>query len=247
MKLDDLNKSLMNNTLRWCGYEWLKEERWGQIHPEKPYMWYDPTCVLQTNKNGKLFLFTKNHENQFGDITSPIGVGLVSCIERFSYGTFSLEAQLPVGPNLWPAFWMYAWEEWPPEIDVFEAYSYGNGSYINRNMDLLLGKWWRIKTNIHLGKVPNNYNAGAENGRISLLKDPTKNYIEYRVDWFPDVIRIWYDNKVVRCITDPSILSQFKNKTMNVVINNGIQASYNPTKEYNSVLSVKNFQYTPYE
>ena len=235
----------MKRMIRWAGYDWLTEERWGQMHPEKPYMWYDSTCVLQTDDG--LLLRTKQHKKQFGQTTSPIGVGLVSCTERFGYGTFSVEAQLPTGPNLWPAFWMYAWETWPPEIDVFEAYSYGNSSYINRNTDLLLGKWWRVQTNIHLGEVPNNYNAGAENGRIGLMKDPAKNYIEYRVDWFPDVIRIWYDNRVVRCITDPAILSQFKNKTMNVVINNGIQASYDTTKEYNSVLSVRNFKYTPYE
>jgi len=237
----------MKNTIQWAGYEWLTEERWGQMHPEKPKMWYDATCILQADNTGELHLLTKKHEKKFGQIKSPIGIGLVSCTEQFGYGTFSIEAKLPAGPNLWPAFWMYAWETWPPEIDVFEAYSYSNSSYINRNMDLLRGKWYRVQTNVHLGQVPNNFNAGAENGRIALRKDPTRHFIEYRVDWTPEHIQIWYDGNMVRCITDASILSQFVGKTMNVVINNGIQDSYDTTRTELSSLTVRNFKYTPYE
>lgn len=210
-------------------------------------MWYDESALRQSLSGKTLYLLSHNNPKQFDTVTSPIGVGLVSCTERFGYGTFSVEAQLPKGPNLWPAFWMYAWETWPPEIDVFEAYSYNDSSYINRNLDLLRCRWYRVQSNIHLGEVSHNYNAGPENGKLKLFKKPTRHYIEYRVDWFPDVIRIWYDGQIVRTITDAAVLSQFKDKTMNVVINNGIQASYDTESLEVSTFSVRNFKYTPYE
>ena len=31
--------------IEWCGYEWLTQERWGQIHPIKPVAWYDESAV----------------------------------------------------------------------------------------------------------------------------------------------------------------------------------------------------------
>ena len=33
------------------------------------------------------------------------------------------KAKLPYGDNLWPAFWMWSWDSWPPEIDIFEGYT----------------------------------------------------------------------------------------------------------------------------
>ena len=38
-------------TIRWKGYEWITEERWGQVHPEKSHWWYDESCVLIDNEN----------------------------------------------------------------------------------------------------------------------------------------------------------------------------------------------------
>jgi beta-glucanase (GH16 family) len=110
--------------LDWKGYNWITQERWGQIHPEKSISWYDDTAV-EIDDNGFLILKTQNNPKYFKklDTTSPIGSGLVSCQNRFGYGYFSIEAILPKGPSLWPAFWMWAWESWPPEIDIFEGYS----------------------------------------------------------------------------------------------------------------------------
>ena len=31
--------------MKWCGYEWITQERWGDIHPDKPICWYDPSAV----------------------------------------------------------------------------------------------------------------------------------------------------------------------------------------------------------
>ena len=110
-------------TFEWCGYEWITQERWGQIHPEKSHWWYDESCV-SVDKQNHLHLKTKYNPKRFEELnlTSPIGVGLVSCTNKFKYGVFSIEAKLPHGKNLWPAFWMWSWDSWPPEIDVFEGW-----------------------------------------------------------------------------------------------------------------------------
>ena len=41
----------------------------------------------------------------------------------YRYGWFEAKIKLPKGKNLWPAFWMWAWDSWPPEIDIFEGYT----------------------------------------------------------------------------------------------------------------------------
>ena len=43
--------------IEWCGYKWLSQERWGQIHPDKAIQWYDPTAI-EINDKGQLILKT---------------------------------------------------------------------------------------------------------------------------------------------------------------------------------------------
>src|SRR6056300_1123569 len=106
--------------IKWDNYDWYPSEIWGHIHPEKQHVWYDSSAIEV--KDNSLLLKTQYNPKYFEDLdlTSPMGVGLVTCLEKFEYGTFSLDAMLPSGKHLWPAFWLYSWDKWPPEIDVFE-------------------------------------------------------------------------------------------------------------------------------
>ena len=54
------NKIKIMNIINWSGYEWITQERWGQIHPEKPWNWYDPSCV-KINERGNLELWVKKN------------------------------------------------------------------------------------------------------------------------------------------------------------------------------------------
>jgi beta-glucanase (GH16 family) len=230
-----------NKTIRWCGYEWNTQERWGQVHPDKNNMWYDPSAI-EVMENGDMVLKTQYNPKDFDGFTSNIGVGLLSCTEKFGYGTYSLEAKLPKGSYLWPAFWMYSWEEWPPEIDIFEAYSNKKGSYCNYNIDAILGNFWDVKTNIHLGEVPNNYNIGAKTGNLG-MKNPSDVFNTYSLEWSEKFVKFYYNNKLVRTVKDENTLSQLRGKTMNVIINNAIQDKYDVNSKNVSEFVVRNFKY----
>ena len=70
----------------------------------------------------------------------------MSCTNKFKHGTFEIEAKLPNGLNLWPAFWMWSWDTWPPEIDVFEGYSEKNPNYLELSNVIKIRK---IESNVH--------------------------------------------------------------------------------------------------
>ena len=82
--------------ISWCGYNWIPQERWGQIHPDKKHWWYDKDCVKIDDDNN-LILSIRYNPKYFKklDFTSETGVGLVSCTEKFKHGTFKIVAKLP--------------------------------------------------------------------------------------------------------------------------------------------------------
>jgi hypothetical protein len=236
--------------INWAGYEWLTEERWGQIHPDKPIVWYDETAVKKIDET-EIHLFShwnpKKFRNLFGnvDIFSDIGIGLISCTERFSYGKFSIEAQLPTAPFSWPAFWMWSWDKWPPEIDVFEGYSNRNGRYWSSIGDILENRLWKVKSNIHLGKTPDNYSIGDKTHFLG-YQHPNKVWNKYSVIWTPTEISFWYNDTLVRWVKDERVLSQLRDTTMNVIINNSIYKKHKSHESTVGVMKVKNFNYTSY-
>jgi beta-glucanase (GH16 family) len=68
-----------------------------------------------------------------------------------------------------------------------------------------------------------------------------REYTNFKLIWTPDDISIYYDNKLVRQVTDKNILSYYKDIEMWVTFNNGIEEE----KDYknDSVMLVKNFKY----
>ena len=231
-------------TVNWQGYEWITQERWGQIHPEKPHWWYDPSCV-NVDDNGMLHLTTKCNPTYFRDLDkiSPIGVGLVSCTEKFGYGVFSIAAKLPKGKHMWPAFWMWSWDSWPPEIDIFEAYSNGLGSYIKPRLFNPFG-FWNIQTNVHYTDEVGNKMLGGKTGYMG-YKNPTKHFITYTCVWKKDSIKFYYDGKLVREVTDSNILKRLETTKMNVIINNGVTDKVDQSNPPDSDFMIQTFRYTP--
>ena len=232
--------------MEWSGYNWLTHERWGQIHPDKPYCYYDESAVL-IDQNNHLNLITHYNPKYFDEIESysTVGIGLVSCTTQFGHGYFEISAKLPTGDDLWPAFWMWAFESYPPEIDVFEGYSeksnYWNwmckGSYNPF-------KLWKVQSNVHVGTTDNIIHARAKNHCFT-LKNPSKKFIKYGCLWAPDKIEIFYNGLFVRRIKKGIFLKGFENKTLNVIINNSIQNDTKMSENMYSNFQIEYFKYEP--
>jgi beta-glucanase (GH16 family) len=239
--------------IKWSGYEWLPQERWGDMHIEKPEVWYDPSAIeidsneylrLKARQAPKRYTCPNPDPDKLESCYSMVGIGLVSCTEKFKYGTFEIEAKLPKGPYTWPSFWMWSFESWPPEIDIFEAYSNKRGSYFNWSHGLFLGKFWRVATNIHLPSNSGNYDLGAKYHYYG-FKNPSKHFIKYSMEWKPDKISIFYGDRLVRKITDEDTLSKIRGKQMNVILNNSVWYKYLGTDMPETEMVVKSFKYTP--
>lgn len=204
----------VHENFKWSGYKWLTRERWGTIHPDKPWMKYAPDMVYTTpSKELILDCRTNPYDHTVADI------GLVSSIKDFLFGTFEIECILPTLPYAWPAFWLWG-GSWPPEIDVFEGYANSRGGYCKPRFTRPLG-FWNVQTNLHYGDHRDDTNAAAGSSTHWFgLKNPRKNYMRYKCEWTPEHVKIWYNGRLVRTFKDnvPQIPQQ-------VILNNGITHS----------------------
>lgn len=230
--------------IKWKGHNWLQQERWGSVHPDKPNWWYDPSASFIDTEE-RLNLITQKNPRYFEEIkkTSTIGVGLVSCETKFKWGEFQIEAKLPYGKNLWPAFWMWSFDSWPPEIDVFEGYSDDNPNYFKFRLGKPFG-FWNLQTNVHYTKNGVSKMMGGKTHYFG-FKDPTKEFIKYSVIWEPKSLRFYYNERLVREVKDPNILSQLNSTTMNVIINNGVTSDVDINNPPSSNFIIKDFVYKP--
>jgi beta-glucanase (GH16 family) len=105
--------------------------------------------------------------------------GMVSNWGSFSqlYGVFEIQARLPAGRGLWPAFWLLPSDgSWPPEIDVFE----------------FLG---HEATTLHVGyrtRTPQDPEAG--DGAAVQGAGLTTGFHTYSVEWTPETIVYYLDD-----------------------------------------------------
>ena len=113
----------------------------------------------------------------------------------FKYGSISARIQTPEGIGMWPAFWMLGaprsnCDGWPScgEIDIVEA----RGSQPNYSVSSLHGP---------------NYSGGSALSHyyFSSKAALTSGFHTYRVDWLPNSIRFYVDNKLVGGETKTSV------------------------------------------
>jgi hypothetical protein len=229
--------------IRWSGYDWITNERWGLIHEKKSNQWYDQSCV-QIDQDNNLHLKTKLNPRFFQNlnIISPIGIGLVSCTEKFYHGIYEIKAKLPYGVGLWPAFWMYSWDGWPPEIDIFEGYSVKNPNYFKFNLFKPFNIW-DVKSNIHFTKKDGQRKEFGAKTHFWGFNNPTKKFFKYGMDWQENYVNFYYDQKLVRTINDPFILNQLNKTTMNVIINNAVMPDVTSSNLCESDFIVNYFKY----
>lgn len=228
----------------WCGYEWMPQERWGILHPERPWTWYDSSCV-RINDNGELELTTCLNPTTIivdgQEYTPNYGAGLVSTTKNnttFKYGHYIWVAKMPKGKHLWPALWMWSWDSWPPEIDVAEAWTSNCKGYYK------FPWYWNVTTNIHDPNVKHNM---AEKVCVCKMSDPSENFIKYELIWTPNELRFLYNWKNIRTINDPEIMEYLNKNTqrgMNIVMN-VLPTDTFREGELKKPLIIKYFSYTP--
>ena len=233
------------SNIQWQGYKWKPQERWGTVHPDKPFVWYSPNCV-RVDEWGYLHLETRKdrqrkYEEYYNKEYDPkYGVGLICSVLNFSYGYFEIEAKLPSGQNLWPAFWMWGADSWPPEIDIFEGYTNKNNSYFSPKLPNPLG-CWDVVPNFHY-KEEGKKKATGTTRRYWGCKDPSKYFMKYSCLWTPDLIEIKYDNHIIKKITNKKLLKYFMGTKMRVIINNSFTSIPDEGKEYSDFV-IKSFKY----
>lgn len=218
-----------------CGYKWQSGNRWGDYHPVSPQFWCDPTCIDVTDNVLRLQSKRNRRTTEYGDI--EVGIGLVTSVDNFGYGEFEADVMLPKGTGLFPAFWLWASDSWPPEIDIFEGWSGKSGFYTSRGIP-----YYSLATNVHYGKEPNHPTIRAKSHMVWNRFD--QNWNNFKLVWNLFEISIYYNGKLVRQVVDSPILDDFEGKTMQVVFNNGVGKFEEYTND--SVMLVKNFKYTKF-
>lgn len=195
---------------------YYKTQPWGMYHPEQLHMWFDKDGTKLTN-DGVEFSVTYNRFNLPTGGSIPNGIGIIVSKEGFGYGTYEWRVKLPGGSGLWPAVWLAGKTIWPPEIDVFEAYS-GDDGYGER-----------VESNLWLGVSPNEFDAKAlRHGYVLNEKD----YFDLVLEYDKDCIKIYYNGYLVRRVTDKEVMKWYANNPdMVVIMGTGIRAgkSLNPT------------------
>ena len=135
----------------------------------------------------------------------PYYSGLLQSRNLFSqtYGYFEINAQMPRGYSMWPAFWLLPENNtWPPEIDVLEMF--GGGQPIT-----MTTHWKSATTNNAMSycAIP----AGTAESAFHL----------YGVLWTPTQITYYLDRQpVITLATPPSI-----NMPMFMLLNLAVQSN----------------------
>jgi beta-glucanase (GH16 family) len=104
----------------------------------------------------------------------------------FLYGRFEARARLPKGRGLWPAIWMlptdWAYGGWPNsgEIDIMEQVGFDPDT-------------------IHISVHTKAYNhiIGTQKTAVTAVPDADEAFHLYRVDWTPEDIRGYVDDKLI--------------------------------------------------
>lgn len=250
-----------DNSFEWCGYRWKAAQEGGRlIHPSYPWYWYS-LDTINVCQDGILELWIRENPKEIkywdGTIYNPtIEAATMRSLEDFSYGTFEASIMLPHGTNLWPSFWTSGSGNWPPEIDILEAWS-GDDRYFKWFIPqpLYLSPSWRTTTNVHFNDLNLEHKSvGSRNiSWFKQCKDPTENWITYKCEWKPDSITFYANDKEVRKVTGEACKNLVENlKTpekgyrMNVLFNVWCENPKINKVTIKTPMKIKDFKYTPY-
>lgn len=112
-----------------------------------------------------------------------------------TYGYFEIDAQMPFGRGLWPAFWLLPVDDsWPPEIDAPELLGHDpTTAYFSLHTN---DKTW-------LATQSDAYNGNTTTNAVASNADKSRGFHHYGVDWGPQTITFYIDGIRVGQRTTP--------------------------------------------
>jgi len=226
---------------------WRYSQTWGDYHPNHLGMHYDNNGQLAYTSNQGLVLELKRKPRILDGHTIPNAVGLVNTKIGWQYGWFEGWIKLPKGQPYWLAFWLSGLTHWPPEIDIFEAYSHKGPLYDDY---LLSDKWLKlpnqkIQPNLHYG-VPED-KTYEQYGSFNIpVANVTDRFVQYVCHWEKDFIKIYYDGNLVFECRNPEVLKHYNGPTdqMHIILNHGVwtKGYENPDENPMIIKSIKVYQ-----
>lgn len=153
--------------------------------------WYDPVfeTVNYAVEKGSLKIWPAREPN--GEFFKRV----LNTDEKFyqKYGYFEMEAKLPGGKGVWPAFWLYNHDhdkDFRPEIDIMEAYP-GGGRRSGWSDDRLRPTAYSVT--VWRGEEGNKKGFKM----LEDLGDLSQKFHKYAVKWEPDRQTFFFDGKEV--------------------------------------------------
>ena len=238
--------------------KWRYGMRWGDFHPDALYQYFDTNGSLSYVSPEGLVLELRNIPKKYiksqlpdwrqtpkmpDEFTIPTGIGIITSIDGWQYGWFEAWVKLPKGQSYWPAFWLSGVNSWPPEIDIFEAYTEQGSEYGGKFLFWKM-KNKRIQPNLHYGVVEEGTKKMYGPYDVPVA-DCTERFVQYACHWEKDFIRIYYDGILAFETKDPDVLKWYNREKdqMLVILNHGrTEKQANGGLPQESAMIVKSFR-----
>jgi len=223
--------------------EWRYGQPWGFFHTDQLW-WYWTGEATQNTKDGLVLenkylpktIYKKDlpqwqQKPELPDeFTLPWASGLISSKRSFKFGWIEAEIKLPKEEMQWSAFWTSGTNSWPPEIDIFEAYTDQDVNDIS------------LKPNIHWG-TGNTWQEGKKDygaPRI-FVKDPQDRFVQYAIHWTDKFIKIYFDGHLVQVCKNHAMLKCNAAEQF-IILNNGLKEPKDGNSPTEGSMIVKNLK-----
>lgn len=149
--------------------------------------------------------------------------GLITTEPTFTqtYGVFEIRAKFPKGKGFWPAFWLLPVDKsWPPEIDILEILGHEPTKYY---------------TTIHSNETGVHTKSDIP---VHIIPDSSAGFHNYAVEWGPQEIVFYFDDKEVGRRPTPSDLNKPCYLLLNLALGGDWAGSPDVTTRFPGVMQV---------
>jgi beta-glucanase (GH16 family) len=213
--------------------EYLDAEKWNtsncgcRVHPGDPTKYRSDNNVMI---NYNLNLMSDNANFHISDCGNEYDIkytyGLIENYKYFSqlentYGYYEIRCKISKGVGMWPAFWLWGINSWPPEIDIFEFWTTDKCNWFN--------------SNYHWMENDNHKQKPYTHRTLSI--NLSENFHLYGLKWTKNYLKFYFDNMLIRKIWVN------ESTPMRIVANNGIDTEKIKNDDLPSVFEVDWIRY----